>query len=369
MRLTSLEITNLRNLGSVALRPGPRFTVIHGDNAQGKTNLLEAIYLVAFLRSYRTRRLRELIAWGQQEARVAATVEEGGIESCAILRLKGGERVVEVDGKRVRSPVSYVGLLRTVLFGPDDLDLTKGGPDARRRYLDRILFLSDPGYWALLRGYSDALRSRNRLLQESTTDDRVLASFEAPLAEHAVGILARRRRLVERLQGSVGEILGRVARWHDAGLGLRYKSSVPEEAWTREGYRELMVRARLRDARRGFTSVGPHTDDLDLTLGRARPFRAYASQGQHRLLAITLKIAEMEILKRLTGSDPVLLLDDVSSELDRGHYELFKAYLAGTAGQVFVTTTDREVLPPGPDIHYYRVQAGRVEAEAPTDGA
>lgn len=368
MRLTSLEITGLRNLESVTLRPGPRFSVIHGDNAQGKTNLLEAIYLIAFLRSYRTRRLRELIGWGAQEARVAATIEEGGLESGVILRLKGGERVVEVDGKRVRSPVSYVGLLRTVLFGPDDLDLTKGGPDARRRYLDRILFLSDPGYWAFLRGYSDALKSRNRLLQESTTDDRVLTSFEAPLAEHAVGILARRRRLVERLGASVGDILERVARWHDAGLGLRYKSSVPDDAWTRQGYRDLLVRSRLRDARRGFTSVGPHTDDLDLTFQRGKPFRAFASQGQHRLLAITLKIAEMELLKKLTGSDPVMLLDDVSSELDRGHYELFKAYLAGTGGQIFVTTTDREVLPPGPDIHYYRVDAGRVHEEAPKGG-
>ena len=358
MRLVTLDVTDFRNLASVHLEPGPRFNLLHGDNAQGKTNLLEAIHLVAFLRSFRSRRSRDAIRWEADEARIEAVVEDGGLQSQVRLVIKPGERVVELDGKRVRSPLSYYGLFRCVLFGPDDLELTKGSPDARRRYLDRILFLSDPGFWTVLKGYNDAVDARNRLLQQGETDQRLFRGFEAQIAEHAVGVLTRRRAVLERVSGMLDGLVTDLARWRDSGLRVSYAPSVPQAAWTVEAYRERLEGSRERDRVRGYTSLGPHKDDLEITFGNGRSFRAFASQGQHRLLAILLKITEMEVLDRITGSYPVLLLDDVSSELDEGHHGLLQAHLERTGGQVFVTTTDREVLPATADIHYYRVAAG-----------
>lgn len=358
MRLLSLDVTDFRNLALARIEPGPRFNVLHGDNAQGKTNLLEAIHLVAFLRSFRSRRARDVIRWDAEEARLDAHVEDGGVESRVRIVLRPGERVVELDGKRVRSPMSYYGLFRCVLFGPDDLDLTKGSPEARRRYLDRILFLSDPGFWTALKGYNEAVDARNRLLQQRETDARLFRGFEAQIAEHALGVLTRRKQVMTRVSAMLGDLVTILARWRDSGLKATYAPSVPQAAWTVEAYRERLEATRERDAVRGYTSIGPHKDDLELTFGNGRSFRSFASQGQHRLLAILLKITEMEVLDRITGSYPVLLLDDVSSELDAGHHELLQAHLERTGGQVFVTTTDREVLPATADIRYYRVAAG-----------
>jgi len=358
MRLLSLDVADFRNLVSVHLEPGPRFNVLHGDNAQGKTNLLEAIQLVAFLRSFRSRRSRDVIRWDTEEARLEARVEDGGIESRVRIVLRPGERVVELDGKRVRSPMTYYGVFRSVLFGPDDLDLTKGSPDARRRYLDRILFLSDPGFWTALKGYNEAVDARNRLLQQRETDQRLYRGFEAQIAEHAIGVLTRRKQVLGRVAEMIDQLVTGLARWRDAGLKVSYAPSVPQVAWTVDAYRERLEGCRERDGVRGYTSIGPHKDDLEITFGNGRSFRSFASQGQHRLLAILLKITEMEVLDRITGSYPVLLLDDVSSELDAGHHALLQAHLERTGGQVFVTTTDREVLPAAADIHYYRVAAG-----------
>jgi DNA replication and repair protein RecF len=364
MRLLSLALQDFRNITQAELRPGQRFNVVHGDNAQGKTNLLEAIYVLSFLRSFRTRRSADLVRWDSEATTLAAHVEDGGIETRVRLSIRRGERVLEVDGKRVRSPMSYYGTLRVVFFGPDDLDLTKGAPEVRRRYLDRILFLSESGYWNVVRGYTEALGNRNRLLQQGTQDQRLLRSFDPQLAELGADIIRRRARVVERVAEIVDERLPGLARWQGDGLAVRYRSSIPEGSREPEAYRALLAERLEADARRGFTGVGPHKDDIGLAFGNGRSFRQFASQGQHRLLAILLKITELEVLQRVTGSYPVLLLDDVSSELDRGHYELLKRYMEGGGDQVFLTTTDPDVLPRGPDIHYYHAAAGIIRTEA-----
>lgn len=363
MRLASLDLRDFRNLEEVHLKPGPRFNLIYGDNAAGKTNLLESIYLVAFLKSFRTRRNRDLIRWESEEARVGAVIEDQGIESRVDMSIKPGERIVALDGKRVRSPMGYYGVLTSVLFGPDDLELTKGPPDVRRRYLDRILFVSDPSYWKTMRGYSEALQSRNKLLQAGNTDVRLFRSFEIQLAEQGLAVLRRRQQIIERVGAIVTDLLQALAHWKGAGLGLAYAPSVKPVAWSTETYLALLDERRLSDARRGFTSIGPHKDDIELRFANGKSFRNFASQGQHRLVSILLKITEMEVLRQQKGSYPVLLLDDVSSELDKRHYELFKTYMGETGGQVFLTTTDREVLPEGADIHYYQVADGRIEGD------
>jgi DNA replication and repair protein RecF len=361
MRLASLELADFRNLEGVHLEPGERFNLIYGDNAAGKTNLLESIYLVAFLKSFRTRRNRDLIRWDTEAARVSALIEDQGIESRVNLNVKPGERVVTLDGKRVRSPMAYYGLLTAVLFGPDDLELTKGPPEVRRRYLDRILFVSDPGYWKTMRAYNEALQSRNKLLQSGNTDVRLFRSFEVQLAEQGLAVLRRRQQITERVEAVVSELLQVLAHWKGSGLELAYAPSVKPVAWTMETYLALLDERRMSDARRGFTSLGPHKDDINLRFANGKSFRNFASQGQHRLVSILLKITEMEVLRQQKGSTPILLLDDVSSELDKRHYELFKTYMGEGGGQVFLTTTDREVLPQGADIHYYRVAGGQID--------
>jgi DNA replication and repair protein RecF len=363
MRITALEVRDFRNLASISLEPGARFNLVHGDNAQGKTNLLEALYLLAFLKSFRTRRAQDLIRWGCDEARLAATVEASGVSSHVTLSLRKGERVLEVDGKRARSVMAYYGLLTCVLFGPGDLDLTKGSPDVRRRYLDRILFLSDRGYWATLKGYGEALAARNKLLQQGESDRALFRSFDRQLADFGCAILRRRREVLRSVELMAGRLLGELAAWESEGLKLWYDATLEGDSPTSEDYLKTLEARLNGDLRRGFTSVGPHLDDLSLRFGNGRDFRRFASQGQHRLASILLKLTEMEVLRQATGAWPVLLLDDVSSELDRRHYGMFKAYLERGGDQVFLSTTDREVLPAGPDIHYYRVTQGRVEAD------
>ncbi len=368
MRLATLDLADFRNIEAVRLEPGERFNLIYGDNAAGKTNLLESIYLVAFLKSFRSRRNRDLIRWDTELARVSAVVEDQGIESRVDMAIKPGERTVSLDGKRVRSPMSYYGLLTAVLFGPDDLELTKGSPEIRRRYLDRILFVSDPGYWQTMRAYSDALQSRNKLLQSGNTDVRLFRSFELQLAEQGLAVLRRRQQIVDRVSAVVGELITQLAHWKDSGLNLNYAPSVKPVAWTMETYLALLDERRLSDARRGFTSLGPHKDDLDLRFANNKSFRNFASQGQHRLVSILLKITEMEVLRQQKGSTPVLLLDDVSSELDRRHYELFKTYMGEGGGQVFLTTTHPEFILLDRDRVDYQVDQGRGPLRGAVDG-
>lgn len=365
MRLLSARIPRFRNLADVLLEPGERATVLVGENGQGKTNTLEALYWATTLRPLRATRLSELVPFGGSAAGAEVRVEwllPGGPREF-VARLVAGDRLLEMDGKRVHAVDDYVGQASVVAFTPDDLTLVKGSPDERRRFLDRAVFGRRPAYLNESRDYVRALKARNRLLREHAPDT-LREAFDLQLARLGARLWRRRLDLVEELSPHAVrafEAVGRLAvplviRYR--ALGASIDAPLPEIELERVLLDALEERLAL-DRERGFTSVGPHADDLQLLLGD-RPARLYGSQGQQRATVLALKIGEIENLRGARGEYPLLLLDDVSSELDPERNRYLMGYLRALDAQVLLSTTDaalvREAV--GDDAVTYRVRSG-----------
>ncbi|HET7753311.1 MAG TPA: DNA replication/repair protein RecF [Anaeromyxobacteraceae bacterium] len=364
MRLLALELKDFRNIEQASLAPSPRATILVGQNGQGKTNLLEAIYLLCTLKPLRASRFAELVRFGAPAADVAGDFEGPGGTRRVAVRVGPEGRTASLDGKPQDRLDAYFEGLAAVCFAPDDLGLVKGGPEGRRRFLDRAAFNRWPAVLGEAREHVRALRARNAALRAG--DPEVEASFRAPLARAAARLVVRRRDLVRelapRLRAAFAEISGPAAQ----GAEVSYRAAAGVHAAGTEAevvasLSEALQRRLPRDLERGYTSVGPHMDDLSLALGD-RPSRAYASQGQQRALVLALKVAEIENLRAALGRPPLLLLDDVSSELDPEKNRFLLEYLARLPGQAFLTGTDRRLLEAaaGPDAVYYGVDSGRL---------
>ena len=364
MRLERLELFDFRNVEHALVEPGPRATVIVGPNGQGKTNLLEALYFLATLKPLRAARLSELVRFGRPRARVEGRFELRGALRDVGVTVEDGERTADVGGKKVASLDEYFEGVSVVAFTPDDLGIVKGGPEARRRFLDRAVWGRFPAYLAEHRSYGRALKARNRLLKEQA-EPEVIAAFDGPLAKAGARLVARRRTYLAEIEGRFSDALAAVTDGALAGK-IRYAPPAVEGADGEEALEarllEELARRLPTDRARGFTSVGPHADALGISVG-GRPARSYASQGQQRALVLALKIAEIENLRAVQGRPPLLLLDDVSSELDRDRNARLMAYLRGLEGQVLLTTTDPSLVATaaGDAARFYRVSAGAFE--------
>jgi len=370
--LLDVQVRELRNLAEQTVALAPHTTVLFGPNGQGKTNFLEACYLLCTLRPLRAQKLRELVRIGS----------EGPALARGRFQLPGGVREVEVeigregrsarlDGKPVRDPEELFSGLATVAFTPDELAVVKGGPEGRRKLLDRAVQNRHPAHLADARDYARALRSRNELLRQHAPPP-LLASFDQPLARLGARVRGRREQVMAEIAPLAKEAFAQVARGEDP-LELAYLAAGRESDGLAEGGPSLegrlleALRRRLpRDRERGYTSVGPHADDLGLSLGE-RPARIYASQGQSRAVVLAFKIGEIEALRRAQERAPLLLLDDVSSELDPSRNAFLMAYLAGLDGQVVLTTTDPRLVAKSAakEALFQRVEAGRIVPENP----
>jgi DNA replication and repair protein RecF len=364
LRLISLAIQDFRNIGAAEIAPSPRATILIGENGQGKTNLLEAIYLLATLKPLRAGRLAELVRFGAPRALVAGDFHgAGGLRRIAVEVDASGRRAT-VDGKPQDKLDNYFEGLAAVCFSPDDLSLVKQGPEGRRRFLDRAAFNRWPAVLGEARDYLRALRSRNAALRGAVPE--VEASFREPLVRAGARLLLRRRELLReltpRVAAAFAEISGPEAPPANVGYrgagGLDLEAGGESELAAQLG--EILERRLPRDLERGYTSAGPHMDDLLLGLD-ARGARLYASQGQQRAIVLALKVAEIENLRHALGRPPLLLLDDVSSELDPQKNRYLLEYLATLPAQAFLTATDRRLLEPaaGPEATFYKVEGGR----------
>ena len=378
MQLLSVATEGFRNLAAQQLVLSPRATVLAGPNGQGKTNLLEAIYLLSTLRPLRAQRLAELVRFGGEGARVRGKFElPGGVREVEVV-IEAGKRAAFVDGKPVRDPTDLFGGLAVVAFAPDELAMVRGGPDGRRKLLDRAVQNRHPDHLADAREYLRALKSRNALLKESAAAN-LIDAFDAPLARLGARIRLRRESVLAELRAHAGRAFAEVARG-EAPLQLRYQAagresndlgeSASHEA-AQKGARSLEERLRAalqgrlpRDRERGFTSVGPHADDLFFGIGD-HAARLYASQGQARATMLAFKIGEIEMLRAAQGRAPLLLLDDVSSELDPERNSYLMEYLRALAGQVVLTTTDVRLVraAAGQEALFHGVSAGLIAAE------
>ncbi|MGZ5958313.1 MAG: DNA replication/repair protein RecF [Myxococcaceae bacterium] len=362
MRLLSLEIRDFRNIARASLEPSPRATILVGPNGQGKTNLLESIYLLATLKPLRASRLAELIRFGAPAARVEWRFDGPGGPRQVAVEIAPGARTAFLDGKPQDRLDDYFEGLAAVCFSPDDLLLVKGGPEGRRRFLDRAAFNRWPAVLSEAREYVRSLRARNAALRGAAPE--VEESFRAPLVRAAARLLVRRHALVEELAPRVAKAFAEISGPLAPAARLAYRPASGMRAEGDEGAMaarldEILAVRLSRDREKGYTSAGPHMDDLVLALdGRgARPF---GSQGQQRALVLALKIAEIENLRAVLGRPPLLLLDDVSSELDPEKNEYLLRYLAGLPAQAFLTATDRRLLEAaaGPGAVFYRVENG-----------
>lgn len=341
MRIIALNVEGDRNLARVRLEPGPRFNVFYGDNGQGKTNLIEAVYVLATLRSFRTAKLAELVALGGTRATLSARVVRADTERRYDVLIEPPRRQVLLDGKPARPLARYFGGWNVVLFAPEDMQVARGAPAERRRFLDRAVFARQPSYLAVAQDFDKVLRSRNAVLRAMADGDRragsMLPVYDQQLAPLAVAVAAARQALV-------AELVPRFAAGFEAitrtGLPVhaRYQTAPELASGDPAAVMAAFARDAARDAARGSTSLGPHRDDLAFTLC-GQPADQFASQGQLRALVLAWKIAELELLREVHGEPPILLLDDVSSELDDERNQHLFAYLATHQHQCFITTT------------------------------
>ncbi|MFK7991054.1 MAG: DNA replication/repair protein RecF [Sandaracinaceae bacterium] len=340
LRLTRLIARGFRNLADVDFAPGPQVNVVSGDNGQGKSNLLEAIYYLGALESFRLARKDDLVGHGVERAVLAGKFERRPLPVSAKVKLdRKRARTLALDDKRPRSTAAWLTTLPMVLFHPGDLSLASGSPDGRRTFLDRVLVQMDPTYAKTLATYGKALRSRNRLLKAETVDRRSVRAFDELLASAGSVLGQARAALAEDLKPLAERAFVDVA-GQSLPLSVDYRPRVEPTVESLQGALEA---AYAKDRKRGFTADGPHADDLALTVD-TRKARHHASQGQHRMMVLALKVAELEVLTRRVGRVPVLLLDDVSSELDATRNRRLFAVLDALGGQVFLTTTHPELI-------------------------
>lgn len=367
LRIERLRTHGFRNLGALSLEPGPQFNVLHGPNGAGKSNVLEAIHYLGALKSFRGAKTDDLIAMDEATANLGAKVSgEAAPRTFRISLDRGRARKLQMDGKRPRAIASWHQAIQVVLFHPGDLTLAMGPADQRRTFLDRILEQMDATYSSALASYTKALRSRNRLLKNEDADPRSIRAYDAILAQAGAIVGQTRAALTEdlapRTEQAFAEVVGQ-----ELPLEVRYQPRVEP---TVAAIREALERAYRKDRARGFTADGPHGDDVALRVrhaedeaGRSVAARHHASQGQHRAIVLALKVAELDVLSSRTGRVPILLLDDVSSELDRERNARFFDRLRRMGGQVFLTTTYPELILLEDDRADFAIRDGAVTRE------
>jgi DNA replication and repair protein RecF len=354
--LESLTVSGFRNLKPLTLEPYPRFNVLFGDNGAGKSSLLEAIGYLSSLASFRAAKKEDLIGTDAQQALLSARVQSQPLaRSYRVLLDRKQGRSVRVDDKRPSTLGSYFASFPLVLFHPGDVELALGPPEPRRRFLDRVLEQIDEGYARSAAEYDKALRSRNRLLKSEHPDKRSIVAYDGILAELGARVGQARSLLTQQLKPRVEAHFAEITA-HALPLELSYAAR--HEPAVDTLLRELAA-SYDKDLARGFTGVGPHGDDLRVGVARTLA-KHHASQGQHRAIVLSLKVAELMVLAERTGRVPILLLDDVSSELDRSRNQRFFSLLSRLGSQVFLTTTQREFILLEEGRRDFQVMAGEV---------
>ena len=366
MRVCALALEGWRNYDAAAVDFDPGINVISGENAQGKTNLLEAVYYLAGARSFRTRFDRELIGFDRDAARLHAAVWSGEREQqLDILLRRGQKKLLQRNGARA-SAAEMSETVRAVLFSPDDLGLIRDGAAARRRLMDLAICQLRPGYGKLIADYGRVYENKMRLLRDYREDRAMMDCFDEfsdSLARLSAKIIRYRVSFARALSDAAAPIH---REFSGAGetLGIEYRtvSTVTDPTASERAIYEEVSAHQLahRDAEKAAASclTGIHKDDLEITVN-GRPARAFASQGQTRTAALSIKLAEREIFLRETGEYPVLLLDDVLSELDARRQEFVLNRIGG--GQTLITCCEDEQIVKKTGGRVIFVRGGRIQ--------
>ena len=337
MIIQSLELENFRNYGTLSVHFDSRTNILYGDNAQGKTNILEAVYLSATTKSHKGSKDKDLINFASEEAHIRTYVTKDGLENRVDMHLrKNKSKGIAINGQKIKKAADLLGLLNVVFFSPEDLSIIKNGPSERRRFVDMELCQLDSVYLHNLNHYNKIVNQRNRLLKDLYANPGLkdtLFLWDSQLVAFGQKIIERRNTFISQLN----EII--------YGLHLKLTGGKEELQIVYEpdvlalDFEEKLQKCQERDIRLKQTSIGPHRDDFSFAVGTV-DIRKFGSQGQQRTAALSLKLAEIELVKKMTKDVPLLLLDDVLSELDSNRQN----YLLNSIGelQTIITCTGLE---------------------------
>ena len=372
MQITELTLRSYRSYETLHLAFDPGVQIFLGANAQGKTNIIEALYYAAFGRSHRTSSDAELIRVGADGAYIGLSFRRHDVPGeLSFTFARGARRRITYAGESLRQR-DLVGILPMVLFSPEDLFLVKGAPALRRRYLDAELSQASPAYYGELLRYTRILKQRNAVLKdirERLAAPEDLSPWDAQLARSAAYIVTRRIAAVAQLGALSARVQAVLAAGEELALAYEIAGAGAEDfaeddmteslhVW----YNKMLCEGRARDIARAATGVGPHLDDLVLRVG-GMSLRSYGSQGQQRTGALALKLAELFYLQENIGEAPILLLDDVMSELDADRRRALLDFIRHEHIQTFITATDAAYFPAERMGTYRYVEAGTVRDE------
>ena len=337
MIIKSLELTDYRNYEQLSMEFSPGTNILYGDNAQGKTNILEAIYVAATTKSHKGSKDREIIHFDKEEAHIRTRIEKDHVETRVDMHLrKNKSKLLAIDGQKAKKATDLIGKCNVVFFSPEDLSIIKDGPSERRRFVDMELCQLDSFYLYNLTNYNKIVEQRNTLLKDMVFNPQLrdtLNIWDMQLVSYGSKIIERRKLFVEQLN----EIIEKI---HYSLSGGKEKLKVIYEPDVEiDAFESKLIANQERDVKAKMTSVGPHRDDFCFLIGDI-DIRRFGSQGQQRTAALSLKLSEIELVKQIVKDTPILLLDDVLSELDSNRQN----YLLNHIGdiQTIITCTGLE---------------------------
>lgn len=320
MIIKSLELSDYRNYESLLLNLDKGTNILYGDNAQGKTNILEAIYMSATTKSHKLSKDKEIIRFGKQEAHIRTIVEKDDIETRIDMHLRSSKsKGIAIDGIKIKKAAELLGIMKIVFFSPEDLSIIKNGPAERRRFIDIELCQLDSFYLYNLNNYNKIVNQRNNLLKNLFVNPELkdtLSIWDKQLISYGSKIIERRNQFIDQLNDIIYSIHKNLSGDKEE-LKLIYEPNCDIDR-----YEEELMNSHDKDIRLKMTTIGPHRDDISFnvksesTNGIEIDIRKYGSQGQQRTAALSLKLSEIELVKKITKDTPILLLDDVLSELD-----------------------------------------------------
>ncbi|MCR4955836.1 MAG: DNA replication/repair protein RecF [Lachnospiraceae bacterium] len=334
MIVKSVELSNYRNYESLHIQFDSGINILYGDNAQGKTNVLESIYMSGTTKSHKGNKDKEVIRFGEEEAHIRTLVDKKGKEYKIDMHIKKHKtKGIAINQVPIKKAADLFGVLNLIFFSPEDLNIIKDGPSERRRFLDLELCQLDKIYLHNLTKYNKVLNQRNKLLKDMYDNPELKSTldiWDQQLIIYGEKIIKRRREFIEDLNSIIFTIHKNLSANREE-LTLNYEPDCSDKY-----YAQKLCEAREKDERFGSTSVGPHRDDISFLIGKI-DIRKFGSQGQQRTAALSLKLAEIELVKRLINDEPVLLLDDVLSELDSNRQNQLLNSLSTT--QTIITCT------------------------------
>ncbi len=350
MQLNRLTLQGYRNYERLSLNTSAGVNILVGPNAQGKTNLLEAIHVLALTKSHRTSKDKELIGWNQPFARIRAELTRKYGDISMELQLSPQGKRAKVNELEQRKLSGFVGTINVVLFAPEDLDIVKGAPGVRRRFMDMEIGQVHPGYLYDLQQYQKIMQQRNNYLKSTDlarASQAMLDVWNEQLAASGVKMMQKRKTFIHKLQGWAEKIHRGITGGGEL-LTVEYRPSFggsedgasQDEAYLFEQFMLKLTQGKEQEFRRGMTLAGPHRDDLAFFIN-GKDVQSFGSQGQQRTAALSLKLAELELMREEIGEYPLLLLDDVLSELDQQRQtHLIETFQSRV--QTFITTTGLE---------------------------